>query len=196
MQKNIDIRKTAVVAGIAILFSLFIIFTIDALYTSPKYDDFCKIDEPIHIPRQINTDIDKECPLVKPPDKKFIEKCSEKEGHIKFEYDENNCETAYICETCYTEYSKARKYYNATVFYIAIITGLITIFAGMSIPPSKNELNTWTGSGFMFAGIILILYGTTRHFGDMDKMIRPLVLLTELILLIYISYKKLGNKTK
>ena len=130
MQKNTDIRKTAVVAGIAILFSLFIIFTIDALYTSPKYDDFCKTDDiQIHIPSQINTDIDKECPYIEPPNKQFIEDCSEKEGNIQFKYDENNCETSYFCETCYVEYREANKIYSTAVFYIAIITGLFAIFA-------------------------------------------------------------------
>ena len=36
-----EIKKVALTLGIAILFALFIVFLVDAIYQQPKYEDYC-----------------------------------------------------------------------------------------------------------------------------------------------------------
>ena len=54
------------------------------------------------------------------------------------------------------------------------------------------------GSGFMFSGIILMFYGTVQNFEDLNKYFKSFVILMELLLVLFIAYKKIipDNKKK
>ena len=74
--------------------------------------------------------------------------------------------------------------------------GLIALIAGLYLPKKKNPINEWVGSGFLLGGILTILVGTVRYFGDMGRYARPIIILVELVLVIYLAYRKLGDKKK
>ena len=51
-------------------------------------------------------------------------------------------------------------------------------------------------SGLMFGGIILLFYATVRYFHDADKLLRVVIIFAELLLVLWIGYKKLYKNEK
>ena len=60
--------------------------------------------------------------------------------------------------------------------------------------PAKNELNEWVGGGFILGGLITMFIATSMYWQHIDKIARPIVILAELILVLWIAYKKFGPK--
>ena len=52
------------------------------------------------------------------------------------------------------------------------------------------------GSGFMFGGIATLFYGTIRYFGEANKYLRVIIIFAELLIVVWIGYKKLWAKQK
>jgi len=52
--------------------------------------------------------------------------------------------------------------------------------------------------GFLFGGIITLAYSTIRYFskGNVDNWLRVIVLFVEILILIWIGYRKVVNKDK
>ena len=50
------------------------------------------------------------------------------------------------------------------------------------------------GTGFMFSGIFLMFFGTIQNFNELNKWTRPIVLLLELGLILFIAYKKVVQR--
>jgi TctA family transporter len=97
-------------------------------------------------------------------------------------------------DVCRGEYDQAREVYNFVVFVVSAVFGLVALFTGLHLPQKKNALHEWVGSGFLLGGLFTIFVGTMRYFGDMGRYMRPAVILVELVLVIYLTYKKLGRK--
>ncbi len=95
---------------------------------------------------------------------------------------------------CQDQYDSAREKYNLVVFYVSIIFGLLAIVFGLYLPSHKDDLNQWIGSGFMLGGFFTLFIGTIRAYGDLHRFIRPIALLIELMIVIYVAYKKIGKK--
>jgi hypothetical protein len=184
----VDIRKVIIIFVIGILFSVLVFSTIDAIYPQPKYDDFC--DNP-RIPK---LDAWEECSDkcdIQYPDNDIawnscVNKCDREDRAISLEQEEEYQE-------CNDKYQDAREIYNQYVFYISAILALIAIFIGMYLPAKKNTLNEWIGTGFMLGGTFVLLFGTLRTFTALGRYVKPIIILLELILVIFITYKKIGN---
>ena len=97
-------------------------------------------------------------------------------------------------KACQEEFDSANEKYNLVVFYVSIIFGLIAIIVGLYLPSEKDDLNQWVGSGFMLGGFFTLFVGTIRAYGDLHRVIRPIILLIELLIVIYVSYRKIGKK--
>ncbi len=97
-------------------------------------------------------------------------------------------------EQCQDEYDLEREKYNLVVFYVSVIFGLLAIILGLYLPSEKDDLNQWIGSGFMVGGFFTLFVGTIRAYGDLHRVLRPVVLLIELLIVIYVAYKKIGKK--
>ena len=65
--------------------------------------------------------------------------------------------------------------------------GLIVVILGLYL------LIDYLGAGLMFAGLIIMFYATMRYFSDMSKILRALVILVELLVIMWIGYKKIDN---
>lgn len=181
-----DVRKIIMVFAIGILFSVFVFATIDAIYERPTYDDFCgKNFYPKTMSNQNCT------PLNVPIEEQ--RKCTDNNGQIRYEYNESGCEISYNCDTCSYEYSQAQDKYNNVKFYISGILAIIAIFVGLYLPANKNSLNEWIGTGFMLGGVFALFFGTMTAYDSLSIIIRPIVILLELGLIIFISYKKIDN---
>lgn len=170
------IRRIIVIFVIAILFTILINVSIDAFYPQPEYGDFCRDNYPKAMPLQ-----PEQCAEVTPID------CAR--GETSYRYNTRGCPTEAYCETCHENLEQAQEKYSIVVFIVSAITGLIALVVGMNLP--KSFVNEWIGSGFLLGGLLTILVGTIRYFGDMGRYVRPVVILFELTLVIYLAYKKL-----
>lgn len=185
-----DIRKIIIIFVIAVLFSVLVFAVIEAVYPSPKYEDYCKnVNYPIEkacISQQV-------CPEINITQAER-DSCTEKKGNIEYtDYDSNNCPTAYECNTCQNDYMLVMEKHSRYVFYISAFLALIAIFIGLYLPAKKNTLNEWVGTGFMLGGTFALFFGTLTSFMFLDRYARPIVIFLELVLVIFITYRKIGN---
>ena len=192
-----ELKKVALTIGIAVIFALFIVFFVEAVYEQPKYEDFCnqtyfgmrydpyyQTQEPKAV-GSVNTNC---TALVF--NQTFHNSCGASKGYVDFNYDEKGCPTEAFCEYCSKNFNDANEIYTKNIFWISAIVGLIAIIAGLYLPKRIDAI----ASGFIFGGIILLLQGTVRVFGNLGKWERVIVLGIELILLIWIGYKKVTEK--
>lgn len=178
-----DLKKVSLTIGIAVLFALFIGFFIDAVYPGPEYDQFCKhFNGPTPIYK--GGPEPSKCPEINYNDP-VSQECNEKGGYMEYDYDAQGCATNSRCNTCNKEFEAVNKVYSRNLFFITAIVGIIAILVGLIFV----KLDA-IASGFMFGGILVLIYGTARVFGDLSKVMRVIVLGIELIVLVYIGIKK------
>jgi hypothetical protein len=190
-----NLRKWAVAITIAILFTIFVNATIEAIYKSPEYNDFCRTayyDKP-YVEPVIVKQANFTCPSFTDVSEDEKNKCIDAKGMVDYKRDVNSCPTAYKCEMCNAYFQDSQKMYNLIVFIISAILGIIAIVVGIMLP-SKNPLNEWIGMGFMIGGLFTIFVGTIRAYSDIDRFYRPFVMLAELILVIFLAYRQFSNK--
>lgn len=182
------VKEVAMVIALAILGALFVGLFVDAVYEKPEYEDFCgkgSFEGKYYGPYPERANLNCTYQMTK-DDRMNIDKCNEDGGSPEFNYDDNYCQTSFKeCNYCQKEYNEANKIYNRNVFFIVVPIGVIAILAGLFL---SFEV---VGSGLMFSGILLVAYGTIRYFSNMSKIFRVVVIFIELVLLIFISIKKL-----
>ncbi len=185
-----DIRKIIIIFVIAILFSVLVFAIIEAVYPQPQYEDYCKS---ANYPMERACITQQTCPEINITQAER-DSCSAKKGVIEYiDYDSNNCPTAYQCNTCQNELNLAQKTHSRYVFYISALLALIAIFLGLYLPAKKNTLNEWIGTGFMLGGTFALFFGTMTSFMFLDRYARPIVIFLELVLVIFVTYRKIGN---
>ena len=186
-----DVRRIIIILVIAILFTIFVNVTIKAFHPQPEYSTYCtpeRSPRPVYAKELLYTS----CPEVLVP-QNVSDACMTEKGVIEYKYDPKGCPTKAYCNTCSLDLEKANQSYNLVVFIVSAITGLAALIVGLYLPQKRNPINEWVGSGFLLGGILTILIGTIRYFGDMGRYIRPIIILIELVLVIYLAYKKLGK---
>ena len=52
------------------------------------------------------------------------------------------------------------------------------------------------GAGVLGGGVLIVIYGTIRYWGDMSKYLRIIILGIVLFILIWIGYKKIEDNIK
>ena len=187
-----DVRKVIIVGLIAVLFAIFVFSTIEAVYPSPEWDEYC--DNERAYPRNVGDS--SECPSVDVPQDEQ-QAC---EGYIDYRYDSNGCATEYFCNTCQVELSQAQDMHSQIVFYVSAVLSLIAIFVALTLPQAlnnkkgkkRNDVHEWVGSGLLLGGALVLIVGTFMGFGSLHAYVKPIVILAELILVIYLAYKKLA----
>jgi hypothetical protein len=182
-----ELKKVALTLGIAVLFTLFIVFLVDAIYQQPKYEDYCSNNYYGPYPAKFENT---RCPIIY--NSTLNEECVKNKGQINYKYDNNGCEIEAYCEYCYVKFDDANRKYNKNIFYISALVGIIAILAGLYLPRSIDAI----ASGFVFGGILVLLQGTVRVFGDLGRYSRVIVLGIELVLLVWIGYKKVKETKK
>ena len=93
-----------------------------------------------------------------------------------------NCQNP---QECYTNYALINAQHDKVVFIVAIIVGVLAIITGIIL---RAEI---VGTGTLSGGILLILYGTLRYWQHADEILKFILLGITLVILIWISYKKL-----
>jgi len=189
----VDIRKIIIIFVVGLLFSVLVFSVIEAVYPEPKYEDFCK-----------EKFMERAAPVIKEASdckdlevtKENIDACEEEHGVIAYDYDSRGCAIDFECNTCNYELENSREKHSQYVFYISAFLALVAIFIGLYLPAEANTLNEWIGTGFMLGGTFALFFGTMSSFRFLDRFIRPIIILLELTLVIFIAYKKMGNLKK
>ncbi len=184
-----NIKQVPIIIGIAVLFTLFITLSIEAFYTSPKYEDFCTPalqsrlypKEPYAVSPQANCTYSRD---------QRETQCYADKGQVVYDYDTKGCQVYKDCDFCQRDFDDQRKIHDRNIFLITAPLGLIAIIFGLYFGID------FIGSGFMFGGIATLFYGTVRYFGEANKYLRVLIILIELLIVVWIGYKKLWAKQK
>jgi hypothetical protein len=178
-----DIRKIVIVILIAVLFSVFVFSSIEAVYPSPNWGDYCDNNR-VKVPFQG----ERNCTPIDVPDEAY-DTC---EGNIDFRY-QNGCATEYFCNTCSVELEAAQEMHDNVTFFISAFLALIAIFVGLYLPAKENTLNEWIGTGFLLGGAFVLIFGTIQGYGSLHRWLKPVIMLAELLLVIFLAYKKVKN---
>ncbi len=173
--------------AIAVMVALFVGLLVDAVYSAPKYEDFCDNYATRAYPDKfgINTT---QCsdPYFVYQDE--VRACENDKGYAEFDYDTKGCQVYSKCNFCNRDFNDANEMYNRNIFFIispiAVVALLFGLLYGMEV----------IGSGFMFSGILLLVYSTGRYFSNMSKVMRVVVVGIELLLVLWITKKKMGKK--
>jgi hypothetical protein len=179
-----DAKQLAMIIGIGVLLPLFLGFFVDAVYTEPKYENYC--NNSIYSKPYREPVIGANCTDFYSTTE--AQMCSNDKGMPIPKYDSNNCQVYDSCDYCQRDYDQARGLYNRDVFFILAPLGLVIVIIGIYLTVQ------YIGAGLMFGGLATMFYATVRYFSDMSKLLRALVLLVELLVIIYIGYKKIEDK--
>lgn len=177
-----DAKQLAIILGVAILVPLFLGLFMDAVYETPKYEDYCNntYSKPYMEPKIGTT-----CPAYDSfPD---VQKCYNEKGNPIPKYDARNCQVFDRCDYCQRDFDKVNQIYNRNLFFILAPIGLVIVIFGIYMTIE------YMGASLMFAGLLTMFYATVRYFTDMSKMLRALVILAELLVIMWIAYKKIKD---
>jgi len=177
------IKRAILGISIAIILVLFIGYGINTFYKSPKYEDFC--EEKFPRPVKIGEENISKCNEVEKANQALEESCYKQGGIVRYETDENGCQVADICDMCNKKYEEAREIYNRNVFVIAVLAGLICVILGGIVLKLES-----VSAGIMGGGVLSIIYGTVRYWGDLADVGRTVILGIVLAILIWMGYKK------
>ncbi len=184
----INLKKISLTIGIAILFALFIGFTIDAIYPSPKYENYCT---PAYYPQQAKLSEPSECKN-NLNNEAISNTCYKERGEIRYDYDSDGCPSRMYCDLCSADFNNANDKYSLILFYITALIGIIAIIIGLFMSLSIEAI----ASGLIFGGILTLLQGTVRVFGTLGKYSKPIMLGIELAIILLIAYKKRDENLK
>ncbi len=179
-----NFQKTIIVLAVALLFFFFARSVLDAVKESPEYSDFCSAYKGVPL--------NKVCPNSSPPPS-LREECSAKGGSL---YPANNdCPAEWKCDLCRAEYEDARLSYKKTGFVVLSVLGVLGILIGILFTGKSNALG-WISIGLLLGGLLILLAATVEFFQGLDRLVRPAVLLGELLLVIYVSYSQFSKRGK
>ena len=190
-----DIRKLAISITLAVLLAIFIQATITAFYKEPTYDQFCKNSyAPYSVPipyqeKQPN------CTFFVDASTEVKDNCTATGGSINYIYDSHGCVSDYKCDMCSANFETAMKKHSLLSFLIAAVLGLIAIIVGL-ILPTDDDLNEWVGAGLIMGGLFAIFFSTVKAYTYISDILKPFVILAEIILVVVIAYRKLSEKKK
>jgi hypothetical protein len=191
------IKKVAVIIAIAVLFSFFAFSLVEAVRPSPKWDDYCyetaMAERSMAYPKALK-EARADCPDLSVP-QRDIGSCGALKGRITYTYDSLGCPASFRCDTCEVEYEKANKEFIRLAFIVTGIIGLLAIIAGIYVSPKSPPLE-WVMSGFLIGGVFIILRGTMVYFEELGRYVRPIVLLIEMALIVFIAVKIYMKRSK
>ena len=176
-EKKSMVKQTILTIAIALVLVFFVAYGISVFYESPQYEDYCGERTKTAFPRFSNETA-----------------CLENGG--RWDPNQRPCLEGVECPegfcdadfTCRKEYDGARDLYNRDVFIASLILGLIIIVAGVLLKLESVSV------GIMGGGVLLIFYGMIRYWGELGKFVRLGLLGAVLAALIWIGYKKFGDK--
>lgn len=186
-----DIRKYGIAIAIAILVAIFIYAMADAVAPNPEYKNCYQYPYSyVGTPPPAKGIDQANCPAVdfNTTDQKT---CTDQGGDYIGVQDANQCVNHYECNYCQRDANAAQQSRNAVFFYVAIALGLVGIVIGFVLP--AGAINEWVGLGSIFGGVIGLFIGTIEYWNDLTRWLRPVIILLELAVVIFIIYKRMAT---
>lgn len=177
-----DAKRLAMVLSITALLPLFLVLFVDAIYSAPEYNNYCNNTQ-YSYPEKISNN----CTYIQNP---AVDQCYREEGYPEYTYDTNGCQVYDSCNYCGKYHNEAMSKYNRNIFFILLPAGLAVVLLGIYLSID------YLGAGLMFAGLITMFYATMRYFSELSKVFRALVILAELLLIMWIGYRKIDANNK
>jgi hypothetical protein len=187
-----DIRKYGVAIAIAILTAILIYSTADAIAPQVDYNRCYDNLKPTYGPDMVKQQ-QTNCVNVE-PDLTAQEACNAQGYSYEAVYGANGCLTEYTCNSCYKEQEDAREKRNQVFFYVALAMGLLAIVLGFLLP--LGSVHEWVGLGFIIGGVIGLFIGTVAYWSDLTRWLRPIVILIELIVVLFIVYRRVSQEPR
>ena len=151
-----------------ILFSLTLLL-IQAIKPQPAWEDYCG-----NVSSRMNT-VEK---ISQPYQEVNMTTCLENQGTWQNGY----CDYYYECQR---SYDKIMEKYDFYAFIFAVIVAIIAVILGIILKLPSVSL------GLLIGGLFLLIYGTARYWRVFGSWIKVIIMTVVLIILIWISYKKL-----
>ncbi|MFC1685408.1 hypothetical protein ACFLZZ_00115 [Nanoarchaeota archaeon] len=185
-EQKSKVKQVILSIAIALVLVFFIGYGISVIYEEPDYEDYCgdyfdkpsyndqvsceevggKWTAPTTVPQPVREESFEGGPVIMP---------TETQGRCDSDF------------TCRKEHRSASDVYNRNVFATSLILGMIIIVLGIVLQLESVSV------GIMGGGVMLIIYGTMRYWGELGKYFRLLILGLVLVALIWIGYKKFGS---
>jgi|FLOH01.1.fsa_nt_gi hypothetical protein len=102
--------------------------------------------------------------------------------------------TAY--EQCQIVYEQEMNDYSLWRFGFITVLGLIAVILSIYLPFEKDSLKEWLLAGFLIGGLAAIFIGTIEYFNDANRILKPIILLIEMTLVVFVSFKKIKKSRK
>ena len=192
------LKKTILGIAIALLLVFFIGYSVNTIYESPQYEDFCGErmefkqsstraeceaengrwngqDSPKSVSSQLT------CTKISEEGDNIRLDCVSGEGRESFGF----CDFDYNCRE---DYDNAREPHARISFIVLMILGIVAIVVGGLL------LNVEAvGAGIMGGGVLTLIYAAIRFWGSIPDYARLLVLGSALGVLIWLGYRKLKS---
>ena len=181
--KNMNLpilKKIGLIIIIAILFSFLNFSIIDMIFPSPEYDEYCYAQKEFYPGPECKDEL---------PTADEIKECEANGGEFRQNYERATQCPEYKCTPCIKkDYEAIRENHQLRTFLLASLFGVIAIILGMYImSPNDVMKNVWTG--ILIAGIITIFIGTAQYFRYLGRFLKPIVLIAEIALIIWVAIK-------
>ncbi len=163
----IDFRKLLVTLVIAILFAILVNTTIQAIHPQPDYNDFC--GEKVVGPYPTNYE-------------------TTQTAEQKKAMDEYNAKS----RECQERLSTAQKEFDYVVFITSSIAGIVAIVAGLYVSV-QTPVGMSIASGLLLGGLFTLFFGTMSSWGNIGAVVKPIIILVEIIVVIVVAYKRLNE---
>jgi len=170
--------KTIILAlVIAIVLCAFVIYLIQAIHPSPRYENYCNVNPPYfeNITKAICESNNGNWTSETIQYTKTSPTQTQFQGYCNFNY------------KCEQEFRTAQDNYNLVVFIVAVIVGIIAVAFGIVLQLTS------VSSGLMLGGAFLMFYGTMTYWEKLSNWIRVIILGIALAILIWLGYKKLKS---
>jgi uncharacterized protein (DUF983 family) len=171
------VKKWTLAIALAIVFNLFVNFGITTFYPAPDYNDYCGTER---VPDFAKPTLD--CPTITPSEQ-LVDNCGK--GYVAYRYDSNGCATSAYCETCGVGYNAARDKHNGAASIVLLIAAVLALAAGIGIKVES------VSTGFLLAGVLGFFITATRYWGELQNVMRFLILGVTLAVLVWLGYKKI-----
>ena len=189
---NPNVKKYTMFLAVAVIYALFAFSMVYAFLEEPQRDNFCmnqpvpKFTEPYKDTSVANTVCGNDTYAY--PSEEETKVCNEKKGNMWRKTNSSGCPAEYYCDTCDNEFNDAYDEYKFWVFMYACIFAIIAIILGITTPFVKGEFANIIAPGFIIGGLITLFMGTAMYFDAMSRIIRPIVMFIELIVVLYLIY--------
>lgn len=185
---NIEsIKFYSTVILITIVASFLSFSFIGIFLTEPDYSDYCNDSYYLYNPSKINAN----CSEISSPTEAEINACRENNGDINYKY-VDGCPTEFVCETCQYYYNQAFSQFRLWNFIITSIIGVILIIISIKYKIKKNT-KSWIYASITLSGIVILTFSIISYFDELNRYMKPLILLLELGLIILVARKNIKN---